>query len=102
MLPTRLAVWLIAAGVLPLLVEGGLRLILGYDGAASWLLYLAVAAYDAAVLLLVAADAVLTRRALKLQAKREMPARLSVGVRNKIVLLLENRGGRRWQLIVRD
>lgn len=102
MLPTHLAVWLVALGVLPLLAEGGLRLVTGYDGAESWPLYLGVFAYDVAVLLLVALDALSTRRGLKVRVQREMPARLSVGVKNRIVLLLENLGSGRWQVLVRD
>jgi uncharacterized protein (DUF58 family) len=102
MLPTRLAVWLFALGLVPLLVEGGCRLILGYDGADSWLVYLAVLAYDVALLVLLALDALVTRWGLRIQVRREVPERLSVGVANRIIVLLENRGNRRWQVQIRD
>lgn len=102
MVPTRLTLTLFALGIVPLLLEGLARLVGAYDGAESWLIYLAVLAYDLAILLLMVFDAWTTRRVLKLRIRREMPARLSVGVKNRIVLLVENVGTRSWRLLLRD
>ncbi|HYT92323.1 MAG TPA: DUF58 domain-containing protein, partial [Gemmataceae bacterium] len=57
---------------------------------------------DIGLLFLLFADALLARRTWKLTASRERPAHLSVGVENEVVLLLENRGGRRLVGFVRD
>src|SRR5262245_25957706 len=102
MLPTRLTVWLFVAGLGPLLAAVGYAVVFDPGRAFSAILYLLVLGYDLALLLLLLADGWLARRTWKLRASREMPARLSVGVDNEIVLLLENRGRRRLRVIARD
>src|SRR5262249_42867224 len=64
-----------------------------------------VLGFDGAVFLLFLADAVLAKRATRpgrLHLRRERPARLSLGVDNEIVLVVENRSGRRRSLVLRD
>jgi uncharacterized protein (DUF58 family) len=104
MLPTRLTVWLFALGLVPLLAGAVASLVGGPEaGAAAWLLRFAVLAYDAALLLLFLLDALLARRAhRKLRARRERPTRLSVGIENEVCVLVENLGGSRRALLVRD
>jgi uncharacterized protein (DUF58 family) len=67
------------------------------------LLRLFVLAYDLVLLVLLAADALLARQALKsLRVRRERPARLSVGIENEVVVVVENLAGVRRRVIVRD
>ena len=56
---------------------------------------------DAALVLLGAADWMLTRR-MKLELWRELPARLSVGVPNKVQLHLVNHASRPLRLRIKD
>src|SRR6185437_13605031 len=66
-------------------------------------LSLLVFAYDAGILLVFVFDGLLARRTFRnLRVTRERPARLSVGIDNEVVLLLENRGGRAVRLLARD
>jgi uncharacterized protein (DUF58 family) len=61
--------------------------------------------FDAAVLLFVVLDASLAYRAThpgRLRIRRERPARLSLGVENEIVLVLDNLSDWRCSLILRD
>jgi uncharacterized protein (DUF58 family) len=101
MMPTRLAFWLFALGLIPLLAGVGLA-ILGVDSALGSTLPLLVLGWDIALLLLFFADAMLGVRRFNLQVRRELPATLSVGVPNEITLVLENSGGRRVEALVRD
>ena len=104
MLPTRLTVWLFALGLLPLLAGAADYFIRGPEAAVtSWLLRLFVLAYDVALLLLLGLDALLARRAQRrLRVRRERPARLSVGVDNEVIVVVENLGGGRRRVHVRD
>src|SRR4051794_37856608 len=102
MLPTRLTVWLFLLGLLPPLAGVGYALLPNADPTVTTALYLLVLAYDVGLLLLCVADARLARRAFTIRVTRERPPRLSVGVDNEVVLLLENRGGRAVQVLVRD
>jgi uncharacterized protein (DUF58 family) len=102
MLPTRLTVWLIGFGLLPLLLEGGYRLITRGDTTFSLWVYVGVGIYDLALLVLFFLDASVTARQWRFEVKREKPARLSVGVANEVTLLVENRGHWPMQVIVRD
>jgi uncharacterized protein (DUF58 family) len=104
MLPTRLAVWLLGLGLVPLVGGVIVSFLLGPDGEAlAWLGRFAVLAYDLAVLLLLFVDALLARRAQqKLRVRRERPSRLSVGVENEIVLMIENLSHSRRSVVVRD
>jgi uncharacterized protein (DUF58 family) len=110
MLPTRTTVLLLAAGLL--LWLAGLTFSLLPAGllpwipedllrASRWLVF----GFDGCILLLAGADAWLAHRAIRpgrLRVRRDRPARLSLGVDNDIVLVLENHGGRRLHLVVRD
>jgi uncharacterized protein (DUF58 family) len=106
MVPTRLTVWLLLSGlllwlcsyILPLLrlpqAEVGVQ-------ALRWLVY----GFDAGVFLLLVLDALLARRnsgPARLRVRRERPARLSLGVDNEVVLVVENQNRRRIRLILRD
>jgi uncharacterized protein (DUF58 family) len=104
MLPTRLTVWLFALGLLPLLAGVADYFVRGSEAAvASWLLRLFVLAYDVALLLLLGLDALLARGAQRrLRVRRERPARLSVGVDNEVVVVVENHSGGRRRILVRD
>jgi uncharacterized protein (DUF58 family) len=106
MVPTRLTVWLLVLGlmiwlsgyVLPLLP---LALAEEYVRAIRWL----VCGFYAGIFLLLGIDALLAGRSsrpTRLQVRRERPARLSLGVDNEIVLVLDNRNRRRLRLLVRD
>ena len=110
MLPTRTTVWLLTAGLLlwlggmaaqameailpawlaPTIVLGSHWLVLGFDGCVI-LLFLADAAY-----------AWRATRFGRLTVRRERPARLSLGVDNEVVVVLDNRSGVRLRLTVRD
>ena len=101
-LPTRFCLTLFVLGLFPLLIDGMYRIISGSDSAFSGWVVLFVLAFDGAVFLLFLFDAWLTRRLRKLRVQREVPQRLSVGVTNEIVLLLENLGDSTLSLIIRD
>src|SRR5262245_37409667 len=95
MLPTRLTFWLLLLGLAVLLAAAWFR--------PAWYVPWLVAGFDAAVLLLLAADAVLARAAgRRMRVRRDRPARLSVGVENQITLELDNPGRRRRRVVVRD
>jgi uncharacterized protein (DUF58 family) len=104
MLPSRLTVWLVALGLVPLLAGTADYLVRGPDaGPVWWLLRLAVLAYDVALLLLLFLDAVLGRQALRrLRVRRERPARLSVGVDNEVIVVVENLSEGRRHVVIRD
>src|SRR5262245_57290230 len=115
MLPTRTTVLLLLASLLPWalgLVYALLRplLVRLLAGSEAWLpndaavasLRWLVFGYDACILLLFLADALLAWRTFNLTARRERPARLSIGTENEIVLVLENPSRRPRQVLVRD
>lgn len=106
MVPTRTTVWLLLFGlllwltgyVLPLLPLAHAREL---QPAVRWLVF----GFYGGTFLLLGIDALLARRASRLSRlaiRRERPARLSLGVDNEIVLLVENHGRRRLRLLVRD
>jgi uncharacterized protein (DUF58 family) len=94
MVPTRTTAWLLTAGLLLWL--------------AVFLLPVPPAlvfAFGGTVLLLLLLDGALARRAIRpglLTLRRERPARLSLGTDNEVALVLDNRGGRRLRLLLRD
>jgi uncharacterized protein (DUF58 family) len=103
MVPTRATVWLLVLGlflwltgyVLPLMGAGE------FVETIRWLVY----GFYCGIFVLLGIDAVLARRAsrlTKLGVRRERPARLSLGVDNEIVLIVENHGRRRLRLLLRD
>jgi uncharacterized protein (DUF58 family) len=110
MLPTRTTAWLLTAGLLLWLAglvlsalppESTTWLPAGLPRATRWLVF----AFDGAILLLFLLDAALARRSVRptrLTLRRERPARLSLGTDNEIALVLDNRGGRRLRVLVRD
>jgi uncharacterized protein (DUF58 family) len=118
MLPTRTTVFLFLLGLifhLTGLAYVVLRAVLvstwpGLDSGLpstgfTRLLHWLVLGFDGCVLLIFLADAFLAARSSrkrKLRVKRERPARLSVGVENEIVIVLDNRGRRSLRLVVRD
>jgi uncharacterized protein (DUF58 family) len=104
MLPSRLAVWLFALGLTPLLGGVIASFLLGPEGATvAWILRLFVVAFDTSLLLLLFLDTHLAYRAhQRLRIRRERPARLSVGVENEVTLLLENRSHWRRVVLIRD
>lgn len=73
----------------------------GLQQATGWL----VLGFDGAIFLLFLADAILAKRATlagKLRLRRERPARLSLGVDNEVVLVVENLSNWHRSLILRD
>ncbi|HTU18004.1 MAG TPA: DUF58 domain-containing protein [Gemmataceae bacterium] len=106
MVPTRLTVWLLVSGLLIWLTGYVLPLLplpraAEYVQAVRWLVY----GFYAGIFLLLGLDALLARRASRpgrLRARRERPARLSLGVDNDVVLVIENENGRRVRLLLRD
>jgi uncharacterized protein (DUF58 family) len=110
MVPTRLTVWLLVLGLVLWLAAFLVPLAaaaLGIERPDEVLagVRLFVAAFDGGILLLMAADAVLARRAsrpARLALRRERPARLSLGAENEVALVLENLGPLRLALQVRD
>jgi uncharacterized protein (DUF58 family) len=98
MQPSRVTVCLFAASLAPLLGGAALALV-GFS--TSWLQYL-VLGFDVGLALVFLADAALGRGGRSLRVTREKPARLSVGARNEVTLLVENRGRRGVDLILRD
>jgi uncharacterized protein (DUF58 family) len=106
MVPTRLTVWLLTAGLVAWLA-GFLVPLLGVPSAddVTAALRAGVLAFVAGVLLLMIADAVLARRLSgrrRFTLRRERPARLSLGVENEVALVLENRGPLGLALRLRD
>jgi uncharacterized protein (DUF58 family) len=91
MLPTRIAIVLFVAGLL--LVPLGIIF-----PAARWLLL----GYDGGLMLLVFLDALMAVKGRGLRVRRERPARLSLGTANEVVLVLDNLGGRRRTVVIRD
>src|SRR5438876_7023629 len=94
MLPSRATIVLFAVGLLliPVVV---------FFPSATWALF----GFDGCILILFVVDALLAVVALRrhpLSVRRERPARLSLGVENEIVLMIENPGRRGQQIIVRD
>jgi uncharacterized protein (DUF58 family) len=110
MLPTRNTVLLLALGLLlwlASLVAGLLsRWLPAAIGpvlslASPWV----ILAFDGFILLIFLGDAFLAFRSSRpalLRVRRERPARLSLGVQNEIVLVLDNFGDRPLQVTVRD
>jgi uncharacterized protein (DUF58 family) len=98
MQPTRLTVVLFAAGLLPLLVGIGFALA-GWNATP---IHLLVFGLDLGLLVLFLIDALLGSQQHGLRVMREKPARLSVGIDNEVTLLVENRGGSRLDLLLRD
>src|SRR5262245_19511082 len=69
--------------------------------AGAWLVF----AYDGALLLLLLLDVLLAFRASRpraLKVRRERPARLSVGVDNEVVLVVDNAGRLPLRVTLRD
>jgi uncharacterized protein (DUF58 family) len=98
MQPSRLTFWIFAAGLLPLC--GALALaLLGYDTA---IVQYAVFALDGCLAAAFLTDVRLGRLDRGLRISREKPPRLSVGVDNLVGLVVENRGRRGLDLIIRD
>jgi uncharacterized protein (DUF58 family) len=110
MLPTRTTVLLLTAGLL-LWLAGLAALALvsilppwlaqAIDFSTLWV----VLGYDGCIVLLFLADALYAWRATRfgrLSVRRERPARLSLGVDNEIVVVLENHSPVRLALTVRD
>jgi uncharacterized protein (DUF58 family) len=98
MQPTRLTVYLFAVALVPLLFGVGLALM----GQPLALLHWLVLGLDAGLFAAFLLDAWLASRRQGLQVKRERPARLSVGVDNEVVLLVENRQASALRLQLRD
>jgi uncharacterized protein (DUF58 family) len=106
MVPTRLTVWLLTAGLLVWLAGYFAYLpgVANPEGKVT-AVRIFVVAFDGGVLLLMLADAALAwgqSRPGRLVVRRERPARLSLGVDNEVGLDIENHG--RWpvRLLVRD
>ncbi|MGH7172034.1 MAG: DUF58 domain-containing protein [Gemmataceae bacterium] len=106
MVPTRLTVWLFVSGLLCWLIGYLLPLLpltrAGvYVQAVRWLVY----GFYTGIFLLLVIDALLARRASRsgrLRVRRERPARLSLGVDNDVMLVIENDNRRRVRLLLRD
>src|SRR5438445_13300455 len=92
MLPTRLTVFLFLLSLL-FLPAGA------FYPPTVW----AVLSYDGCLFLLLFADALLGKAAsARLRARRQRPARLSIGTDNPVVLVLENPTGRPVRVVARD
>jgi uncharacterized protein (DUF58 family) len=91
MLPTRTTVLLVALSLLPL------PLAILYEPLRWWLF-----SYDGCLLMFLILDARLAFRSRALRVRRERPARLSLGVENEVVLILENTSRRALPVVVRD
>src|SRR5262245_13192156 len=115
MLPTRTTVWLVIAGLV--LYLAGLTVSVLLDFVAGWFPNLAAAladtpiavialqlvlGFDFCILILFFLDGAFARRIFALNARRERPARLSLGADNEIVIVLENQSGRAEHVLVRD
>ena len=91
LIPMPRLLLVLAAGLVPLALAGQVRAIL-------W----AVAAYDAAVLLLMALDFRQAPGATTLRFERRVGPRLAVGERERVVIRARNDGPRAVRLAVRD
>ncbi len=91
MLPTRPTVLLFALSLI--LLPAGI-----FYPPARWLIF----SYDGCLFLLFLLDAFLAFRSKTFRIRRERPARLSVGVHNDIVLVLENTARRALRVRIRD
>jgi uncharacterized protein (DUF58 family) len=98
MQPSRLTVCLFAAGLAPLLAGVGISLL----GGSAWWIHLLVFGFDLGLVLAFFVDAGLGSRRRGLHITREKPARLSVGVDNEVVLLVENRRASAVDCVLRD
>jgi uncharacterized protein (DUF58 family) len=98
MQPTRLTVYLFAVGLVPLLAGVGLALL----GRPLSLLHWLVFGLDGGLFLALLTDAWVASRRGGLEVKRQRPARLSVGIDNEVVLLVENRNADPLHLQLRD
>jgi uncharacterized protein (DUF58 family) len=98
MQPTRLTVYLFAIGLVPLLAGVGLALLGQPLNLLHWLIF----GLDGGLFLALLTDAWLASKRRGLEVKRERPARLSVGVDNDVVLLVENRNAAPLHLQLRD
>ena len=93
LVPTRTAIVLVlagAAGTLAALLSGTAIVWVG-AAAGSWVL---------ALLLAMAVDAVISRRAWRassVRLTRQLPAAFALGAADQVVLLLDAAGGRAWQ-----
>jgi uncharacterized protein (DUF58 family) len=105
MLPTRGTVWLLTFGLL--LWLGGLAapLVRGVSRDAAAAGRVLVLAFDGSIVACLFVDGFLAARALrgeKVTARRERPARLSLGVANEVTLEIDNRGRRSLVVLLRD
>src|SRR5438552_3038062 len=91
MLPARMTVFLLALSLLAL--PAGM-----FFPAVRWL----VLGYDAAIFLLFVADGLLAENISTFHVRRERPARLSVGIDNEIVLVVESTSSRPLTVVMRD
>jgi uncharacterized protein (DUF58 family) len=106
MVPTRLTVCLFLSGPLLWMSSYLLPLLpLAHAGnhvsEVRWMVY----GFYAGIFLLLVLDALLARRSVlpeRLRVRRERPTRLSLGVDNDIILVLDNQNRRRVQLLLRD
>jgi uncharacterized protein (DUF58 family) len=106
MVPTRLTFWLLVFGLLLWLCTYVLPLLpLEHAGElvqkVRWLVY----GFYAGIFLPLGLDALLARCSIqpeRLRVRRERPARLSMGVDNDIVLVIDNQNRRRVPLLLRD
>jgi uncharacterized protein (DUF58 family) len=96
--PSRLTVYLFAAGLVPLMVGVGIALL----GGDATVFHLVAFGFDGGVLLLFLADAWLGGQRRGLVITREKPARLSVGIDNQVNLLVENHAAALLHLFLRD
>jgi uncharacterized protein (DUF58 family) len=98
MQPTRLAVYLLAIGLVPLFAGIGLALL----GGSATVLQLLAFGFDGGAALLFLIDARLAARRRSWHITRDKPARLAVGIDNRVTLRVENHGQKALHLIVRD
>ena len=111
MLPTRATVWLFVGGLAfyfaAVIVAALAELFAGWfpglaqfplAAGALWL----VVGFDACILVLFLIDGAYTYWTFRLQARRERPARLSLGAENEVVLVLDNASNRRLHVLCFD
>jgi uncharacterized protein (DUF58 family) len=106
MLPSRLTMFLFVGGLALWVVGLCAPLLTAYFQAeylyaCRWLVF----GFDGGIAGLFVLDAAFASRSLRagrLTVRRERPARLSLGVDNEVVLVLENRSGRRLTVTARD
>jgi uncharacterized protein (DUF58 family) len=106
MVPTRLTVWLLVLGLGAWLASylAYLPGVARSDEIAATMRIM-VASFDGGVLGLLFLDAILAWRSCRpewLTVRRERPARLSLGIDNEVVLVIENRNRRPVRLLLRD